>query len=65
MQPLNGRHQASLHPMCDCLGAAAGVSGRGVVELQAQLYRTQEHAKLRADGLVDVKDKHVRRKAGV
>jgi hypothetical protein len=34
------------------------------VELQAQLYRTQEHARLRAEGLVDVKDKHVRRKAG-
>eukprot|EP00882_Tetradesmus_deserticola_P014383 GHRQ01015295.1.p1 GENE.GHRQ01015295.1~~GHRQ01015295.1.p1 ORF type:complete len:249 (+),score=73.58 GHRQ01015295.1:275-1021(+) len=42
-----------------------GVSGKGVVELQAQLYRTQEHARLRAEGLVDVKDKHVRRKAGV
>lgn len=34
------------------------------MELQAQLYRTQEHARLRAEGLVDVKDKHVRRKAG-
>jgi hypothetical protein len=42
----------------------AGVSGKGVVELQAQLYRTQEHARLRAEGLVDVKDKHVPRKAG-
>lgn len=42
-----------------------GVSGKGVVELQAQLYRTQEHARLRAEGLVDVKDKHVRRKAGI
>uniref|UniRef100_A0A383VA82 Uncharacterized protein n=1 Tax=Tetradesmus obliquus TaxID=3088 RepID=A0A383VA82_TETOB len=42
-----------------------GVSGKGVVELQAQLYRSQEHARLRAEGVVDVKDKHVRRKAGI
>eukprot|EP00879_Flechtneria_rotunda_P004695 GHRR01004959.1.p1 GENE.GHRR01004959.1~~GHRR01004959.1.p1 ORF type:complete len:282 (+),score=121.16 GHRR01004959.1:1188-2033(+) len=42
-----------------------GVSGRGVVELQAQLYRAQEHAKLRAEGGVDIRDKHVRRAAGI
>jgi hypothetical protein len=43
---------------------AAGVSNKGVVELQAQLYRTQEHAKQRAEGIIDVNDKHVRRTAG-
>jgi hypothetical protein len=52
---------ASLHIF---VWSPAGVSGKGVVELQAQLYRTQEHARLRAEGSVDVKDKHVRRKAG-
>jgi len=47
-----------------CAVACAGVSGKGVVELQAQLYRTQEQARLRADGLPGVQDKHARRKAG-
>jgi hypothetical protein len=42
----------------------AGVSGKGVVELQAQLYRTQEQARMRADGLPGVQDKEIRRKAG-
>lgn len=40
------------------------MSGKGVVELQAQLYRTQEQARMRADGLPGMQDKEVRRKAG-
>jgi hypothetical protein len=40
------------------------VSGKGVVELQAQLYRTQEQARMRGDGIPGVQDKHIRRKAG-
>lgn len=34
------------------------------MELQAQLYQTQEQARMRADGLPGVQDRHVRRKAG-
>jgi hypothetical protein len=43
------------------------VSGKGVVELQAQLYRAQEQARLQAEsgGADRVQDRHVRRKAGV
>eukprot|EP00775_Hariotina_reticulata_P005840 gene5840-6081_t len=43
----------------------AGVSVKGVVELQAQLYRAQEQARLRSEGGVDITDKHIRRKAGI
>eukprot|EP00877_Chromochloris_zofingiensis_P012125 jgi/Chrzof1/7166/Cz02g13160.t1 len=41
-----------------------GVSTSGIVELQAQLYRTQEHVRQRQDGSIDVHDKHVRPSAG-
>lgn len=43
----------------------AGVSDAGVVELQAQLYRTQQQVAAWKDSGLDPADKHVRRKAGL
>lgn len=40
----------------------SGVSNSSIVELQAQLYRTQDHVQLRQAGVVDTSDKHVRRR---
>lgn len=42
-----------------------GVSGGTVVDLQAQLYRAQEQARLHKEGNLESRDKYVRRKAGV
>jgi hypothetical protein len=51
-------------PASDPPPPPAGVSDRGVVELQAQLYRTQQHVTSWKSGGLDPDDKHVRRKAG-
>ncbi|KIZ06610.1 hypothetical protein MNEG_1344 [Monoraphidium neglectum] len=42
-----------------------GVGDTGVVELQAQLYRTQQHVTQWKEGGLDPSDKHVRRRAGL
>lgn len=42
-----------------------GVSDAGVVQLQAQLYRTQQHVAQWKEGGLDPSDKHVRRRAGI
>uniref|UniRef100_A0A061RW37 Cytochrome b561 ferric reductase transmembrane family protein n=1 Tax=Tetraselmis sp. GSL018 TaxID=582737 RepID=A0A061RW37_9CHLO len=42
-----------------------GVSVNSIVDLKAQLYRTQEQARLRADGMIGPEDLQARRKAGL
>eukprot|EP00192_Tetraselmis_astigmatica_P018698 CAMPEP_0117680550 /NCGR_PEP_ID=MMETSP0804-20121206/18422_1 /TAXON_ID=1074897 /ORGANISM="Tetraselmis astigmatica, Strain CCMP880" /LENGTH=254 /DNA_ID=CAMNT_0005490075 /DNA_START=327 /DNA_END=1092 /DNA_ORIENTATION=+ len=41
-----------------------GVSASSIVDLKAQLYRTQEEARLRAEGVLGPNDSSTRRKAG-
>lgn len=48
-----------------CTWCRAGVSNKSILGLQASLYQQQEQARLRKEGVSDVSDRHVRRKAGI
>lgn len=45
--------------------AIDGVSASSIVDLQANLYTAKETVQARHDGILEVKEKHVRRRAGI